>query len=250
MGDWVLEACVDSLESARNAARGGATRLELCSGLVVGGLTPSLSLFEAVREETGLPVNVLIRPRFGDFLYTEDEGRIMCRDIQRFCAGGANAVVIGALRPDGDLDRRLMEDMISAAGGSRVTLHRAFDVCRDPEAAMEESFRMGVDAILTSGQAASAWEGRELIARLLDRAAGRGEILIGGGVGAETIRSMRAFCPAARCFHMSGKEVLDSGMVHRNPRVSMGLPGISEFQLWRTGESAVREAVKALEEDI
>ncbi len=246
-GGAVLEACVDSLESALAAARGGADRLELCSGLVVGGLTPSLALFDAVREAAGLPVNVLIRPRFGDFLYTPGELRIMCRDVETFRARGANAVVIGALRPDGRLDQAAMGELIAAAGGGRITLHRAFDVCRDPVETLEEALALGVDTVLTSGQAASAWEGRDCIARLLALAGDRGDILIGGGVNAGTIRKMRDFCPAARCFHMSGKKVLDSGMVYRNPRVAMGLPGISEFQVWRTSEFAVREAAEALE---
>ena len=250
MARRVLEVCVDSLESALAAQRGGADRLELCSGLVVGGLTPSLALFDAVGEATGLPVNVLLRPRFGDFLYTPGEVGIMCRDAETFAARGANAVVIGVLCADGRLDRGAMGELIAAAGRCRVTLHRAFDVCRDPMETLEEALELGVDTVLTSGQEASAWEGRALIGALLDRAGDRGDILIGGGVGASAIRDFRRLYPAARCFHMSGKEVLDSAMTYRNPRVSMGLPGVSEFQVWRTSETAVREAANALKEAI
>ena len=246
----VLEVCVDSLESALAAKRGGADRLELCSGLVVGGLTPSPALFDAVRERTGLPVNVLIRPRFGDFLYTGGEVGIMARDMELFAARGANGLVTGALRPDGSLDRGAMGELLAAAGHCRVTLHRAFDVCWDPRETMELAFELGVDTVLTSGQQADAWTGRDLIAELLDRAEGRGDILIGGGVNAAVIRDFRRGLPLARCFHMSGKEVLESGMTFRNPRVSMGLPGISEFQVWRTGEDAVRRAAAALRESI
>jgi len=246
----ILEVCVDSLESALAAKQGGADRLELCSGLVVGGLTPSPALFDAVREETGLPVNVLIRPRFGDFLYTSGELEIMARDMAYFAQRGASGLVTGALRPDGRLDRGAMGELLAAAGGRPVTLHRAFDVCRDPRETMELAFALGVGTILTSGQQADAWTGRDLIGELLDRAEGRGDILIGGGMNATVIRDFRRSLPLARCFHMSGKEVLDSGMTFRNPRVSMGLPGISEFQVWRTGEDAVREAAKALKKDI
>lgn len=246
MARYILEACVDSVESAQAAARGGADRLELCANLVIGGTTPTPALFRAAREAVSLPIHVLIRPRFGDFLYTPAERAIMVREVESFAALGADAVVIGALRPDGTLDRAVMEELIAAAGGRKVTLHRAFDVCRDPREALEEAVSLGVDTILTSGQAPSAWEGRAVIADLLQRAGDRVEILIGGGVSAGTIRDLRELCPAARSFHLSGKKVLDSGMRYRNPAVSMGLPGISEFQVWRTDEEAIRSAALAL----
>lgn len=247
MPPYVLEACVDSVESAKAAAAGGATRLELCANLIIGGTTPGLPLFDAVRAAVDLPVNVLIRPRFGDFLYNRAEYDMMCREIEAFSRRGANAVVIGALRPDGSLDREKIAGLIAAASGVHITLHRAFDVCRDPLETLEEAIGLGVDTILTSGQERSAWEGRELIGTLLDRAAGRADILIGGGVSAPVIRNFRGLYLAARCFHLSGKQVLDSGMTYRNPRVSMGLPGISEFQVWRTDENAIRQAANALE---
>lgn len=248
MEAYILEACVDSVESALAAARGGATRLELCANLVIGGTTPPLSLFDGVREAVDLPVNVLVRPRFGDFLYTDAEYAMMCRDIETFAARGANGAVIGALCPDGTLDREKMAGMIRAAAGVRVTLHRAFDVCRDPERTLEEALSLGVDAILTSGQRSSAWAGRGQIGALLEQAAGRADILIGGGVDEQVIRDFRREFPTARAFHLSGKTVLDSGMTYRNPEVSMGLPGISEFQVWRTGEEKIRRAAEALRE--
>lgn len=246
MPQYILEACVDSVESAVAAAQGGATRLELCANLIIGGTTPSPVLFGAVRDASGLPVNVLIRPRFGDFLYTDAEYSVMCREIEQFAARGANAVVIGALCPDGSLDCEKMAGMIRAADGMNITLHRAFDVCRDPERTLEEAVSLGVDTILTSGQQACAWAGRDCIGRLLEQSAGRVEILIGGGVGAQMIRDFRRAVPASRAFHLSGKSVLDSGMVFRNRAVSMGLPGISEFQVWRTDEEAIRQAAEAL----
>ena len=242
-----LEVCVDSVESALAAARGGATRLELCANLILGGTTPGPALFDAVREATGLPVNVLIRPRFGDFLYTDWEYRMMCREAKAFARRGANAVVTGALLPDGSLDSEKMKGLIDAADGISITLHRAFDVCRDPMETLEQAAGLGVDTILTSGQQADAWTGRALIGQLL--AAGRAKILIGGGVNAAVIRDFRRLWPEAEAFHLSGKQVLESGMTYRNPAVSMGLPGISEYQLWRTSEDAVRLAAAALWED-
>lgn len=242
----VIEVCVDSVESALAARAGGADRLELCANLIIGGTTPTLPLFDAVRAATGLPVNVLIRPRFGDFLYTPAEHDIMCREVETFAARGANAVVIGALRADGSLDEERMRALIAAAGQCHITLHRAMDVSRDPEETLERAIALGVDTVLTSGGQASAWQGRETIARLLDRAGDRAQILVGGGVNAQVIRDLRREHPAACAFHLSGKRVLDSGMAFRNSEVNMGLPGISEFQVWRTDEGAVRAAVQAL----
>lgn len=242
----VIEVCVDSVESALAAQAGGADRLELCANLIIGGTTPTLPLFDAVRAATGLPVNVLIRPRFGDFLYTPAEHDIMCREVEAFAARGASAVVIGALRADGSLDEERMQALIAAAGQCRITLHRAIDVSRDPEETLEQAIALGVDTILTSGGRASAWQGRETIARLLDRAGDRAQLLVGGGVNAQIIRDLRREHPAACAFHLSGKRVLDSGMAFRNGEVNMGLPGISEFQIWRTDEGAVRAAVQAL----
>lgn len=246
MEKFVLEVCVDSVESAVAAARGGATRLELCANLIIGGTTPSFALFEAVRSAVNIPVNVLIRPRFGDFLYTDAEYDIMCREIEYFARNGANAVVIGALKADGTLDSEKMRGMIAAAKGCRVTMHRAFDVCSDPFVVLEEAIALGVDTILTSGQKANAWTGREMIGKLLQKAENRADILIGGGVNAAVVGDFRREYPLSRAFHLSGKTVLDSGMVYRNAEVSMGLPGISEFQVWRTEESAIRSAADVL----
>ena len=248
MGEYILEACVDSVESATAAVRGGATRLELCANLIIGGTTPTPALLEGVRQAVDLPVRALIRPRFGDFLYTQREYEIMRRDIALLAGRGADAFVFGALRPDGSLHREQMAGLMEAAGGRPVTLHRAFDVCRDPVATLDQAMELGVGTILTSGQAENAWAGRELIGQLLERAGGRADILIGGGVNAGVIRDFRREFPLARAFHLSGKQVLDSGMTWRNERVNMGLPGISEFQVWRTDEGTIRAAAQALEE--
>lgn len=246
---YILEACVDSVESAEAAARGGATRLELCANLILGGTTPSPALFDAVRQAVDLPVHVLIRPRFGDFLYTEAEYRIMCREAADFAARGANAVVTGALCPDGSLDTERMKGLIDGADGLPVTLHRAFDVCRDPLTVLEQAIGLGVDAVLTSGQQAGAWSGRALLQTLLAQAGDRADILIGGGVSAPVIRDLRRLLPEARAFHLSGKTVVDSGMTYRSQAVPMGLPGICEFQIWRTSEAAIRQAAEALREE-
>lgn len=152
MTSYLLECCVDSVESALAAARGGADRLELCAGLVIGGITPGLGLFEEVRERTGLPIRVLIRPRYGDFLYTDHEIAVMARDISLFREAGAEGVVIGCLAKDGSLCREQMKELMAAAQGMRVTLHRAFDLCADPRETYRQAGELGIDTILTSGQ--------------------------------------------------------------------------------------------------
>lgn len=244
MKNYVLEVCVDSVESAIAAKNGRATRLELCSDLIIGGTTPSMELFHMVKEKTGLPVHILIRPRFGDFLYSDYEYELMCRQIRSFVAEGADAVVIGSLNSDGSLNMEHMKGMIEVAGGRRITLHRAFDVAKDPLKVLEQARALGVNTILTSGQAQNCYEGRALIADLI-KESGNIEILIGGGVDVAVIeyfvREM-----SATSFHMSGKTVIPSGMEYRNEQVSMGLPGISEYQMWRTNEEAVYRAADML----
>ena len=139
----VLEVCTHSVESAVSAERGGAMRLELCANLMIGGTSPDEDLFRMVRERVSVPVRVLLRPRCGDFLYTESEFELLCRQVKRFAALGADGIVIGVLTPEGDLDEERMAKLISLAGGCGVTLHRAFDVCRDPFAALETAKRLG-----------------------------------------------------------------------------------------------------------
>ncbi len=163
MKRYLLEACVDSVESAVAAAENGADRLELCGNLVIGGTTPEGPLFELIRERCSTPINVLIRPRYGDFLYTEDEFAIICRSVKNFRAMGANGVVIGCLTPQGDLDLERMKRLCDLAGDIHVTLHRAFDMCREPEQALEEAITLGCRTILTSGQKISCLEGIELL---------------------------------------------------------------------------------------
>lgn len=242
----VLEVCVDSIESAEIAARGGATRLELCANLVIGGTSPDEDLFRMVRERVDIPVRVLLRPRFGDFLYSDAEYELLRRQVRRFAALGADGVVIGLLRPDGTLDEARMAELISLAGGCGVTLHRAFDVCRDPFEALEAARRLGVDTILTSGQQASCTEGAPLLAQLVAAAGGRPQILVGAGVSATVIRDLQPQTHAD-AFHLSAKRTLDSGMAFRRAGVPMGLPGMDEFTVWQCDEAAVRQARAALD---
>ena len=244
MSSFLLECCVDSVASALHAAQGGADRLELCSGLVIGGITPTLSLYDQVRLHTDLPVRVLIRPRFGDFLYNEEELSVLEGNIRAFRHAGAQGVVIGCLTADGALDLEAMKRLRDAAGDLSVTLHRAFDMCRDPFETLSQARQLGIDTILTSGQADACIHGIRLLRRLCEQAGSSLTILAGAGINADAVRLLLSRTPLT-AFHMSGKKVLPSAMRYRNPNVSMGLPGISEYELWQTDPEAVR-AVRRL----
>lgn len=243
---YILEVCADSVQSAVAAQEGGADRIELCSGLVIGGLSPSPALFKQIRKYTDLKIRILLRPRFGDFCYDDYEFQTLKEEVEMFRELGADGVVIGMLNPDGTLDMERMEVLVNAAGDIGITLHRAFDVCRDPYEALEQCVSLGIDTILTSGQKSSAWEGRGLLAELAEQAAGRVEILAGAGVNPGVIEKL-AGCTAVRAFHMSGKKVMDSRMEFRREGVPMGIPGFSEFEIWQTDREQVRRAVQVLQ---
>lgn len=250
----VLEVCVDSTASALAAKRGGADRLELCADLIVGGTTPSLTLVQQVRAETGLPVRALLRPRFGDFCYDSYELAQMEQLAAELVEAGADGIVTGVLTPEGALDEGAMRPIYAAArkaaekAGRPVacTLHRAFDVCADPFAALETARSMGLCTILTSGQAASAPQGAALLRQLTERAGKDVEILAGAGVSAQNIPVLAAQT-GVRAFHLSGKQVLQSRMTFRREGVPMGLPGFSEFEVWQTSEANIRAARQALD---
>lgn len=244
----ILEVCVDSLASAKAAMAGGADRLELCSALAVGGLSPYGELLEQIKATCPLPVRCLMRPRPGDFLYTEDEIQLMCAQIRHLRAAGADGFVVGALTPEGALDSRAMERMLDACGDKPVTLHRCIDVAADPARVYRTAAALGLDTVLTSGAAASCREGKATLASLLAlREELNGpEVLIGAGVNAAVIRELRAALPGARAFHMSGKTLRESGMRFRREGVPMGLPGLDEWHIQETDAEAVRAAKAAL----
>lgn len=245
----LIEGCVDSYESCAAACRGGADRLELCANLSIGGTTPSPAFFRQVKRDFSVPVHVLIRPRFGDFLYTREELAQMEEEIRMFRELGAGGVVFGALTPDGDLDMEAMARLMGCAGDMHVTLHRAFDMARDPLEALEDAVRLGCRTILTSGQARSAAEGKEVLRAVFRQAAGRLDIMAGSGVKRGNILEIHRYT-GIRTFHTTGRRgPVESGMRYRKEGVSMGLPSLSEYELWRTDEEEFRacgEIVHAL----
>lgn len=245
MKNYVLESCVDSAESAIEAKAGGATRFELCGNLIIGGTTPEYELLQQVKEETGLETRILMRPRFGDFAYSEYEITRMETQIRNFKKLGADGVVIGVLTKEGNLNIEAMKRLIHAADGMKITLHRAFDVCKDPMKTFEECKKLGIHTILTSGQEGNCLKGKKLLMQLLEMAGEDIEILIGAGVNASVIQEF-VKDTTAHAFHMSGKKVIPSVMEYRNERVNMGLPGISEYEIWRTSREEIQKAVEVL----
>ena len=183
MGRYFREACCPSAEAAGIAAKNGASRVELCESLEIGGVTPSQKMMEQVlKENPGLCVNVLVRPRGGDFIFSEDEIQTMLKDIRLCKSLGVNGVVIGALRPDGGVDIACMRRLIEEARPLSITFHRAFDECSDVRDCLEDVIALGCDRLLTSGHEKNALEGRFTIAELVKQAAGRIIIMAGCGV--------------------------------------------------------------------
>lgn len=243
-----LEVCIDSVESAIIAQAGGADRLEVCSNLVIGGTTPGVGQFKQIRKACDIELNVLIRPRFGDFLYTDAEFQMIAEDIRMFRDLGADGVAAGCLKADGSLDTDRMRHLREQAGPMQMTLHRASDVCRDPYQVLEEAVGLGIDTILTSGQAPDCIGGKPVLEKLIRQSAGRIEILVGSGVNAEVIRQLMEEIHAVS-FHMSGKTMISSGMAYRNRQIHMGIPGIGEFDIFRTDQEEIRRARLVLDQN-
>lgn len=186
----LIEAAVESLESALAAERAGANRIELCANLSVGGTTPSASLIAAVLDETNLPVFVMIRPRGGGFVYSDDEIDQMLRDIERARSTSAAGIVTGVLTPDARVDVERTGALVNAASGLPVTFHKAFDSTDNLPEALEQLIQIGVSRVLTSGGAPTALEGASAIADLVDRARDRIAIIAGGGVREHNVREL------------------------------------------------------------
>lgn len=222
-GPVIIEACVDSVESALAAAEGGAHRLELCDNLVEGGTTPSAGMIAVVRECLSLPLHVLVRPRGGDFLYTAAELQVMLRDIAVARDLGADGVVIGALTADGEIDEAFTRRLVDAARPLAVTFHRAFDFTRDLGASLATLVRMGVERVLTSGGAASALDGMDALAELVCRSEERVIILAGGGVTEENARAI-VERSGVREVHTRGAARVPSAMHFRRPGLLVGKP--------------------------
>ena len=227
-----LEICVDSVESAIAADEGGAQRVELCSALSEGGLTPSLGMLCAVRAAVKLGVYVMIRPRGGDFLYSKSEYAIMLDDIARVAECGADGVVFGLLTTHGEVDVESTARLVEAARPMEVTVHRAVDMSRDLNAAMEGAIQAGAHRILTSGAAPTALQGSAQISGLIRRAAGRIGVMVGGNVRPRNLAQLVAATGASQ-FHTALRTSVASPMEFRNPKLHLGNSGNAEYMRYQ-----------------
>lgn len=241
MPPFTLEICLDSIASVREAARGGAHRVELCDNLMEGGTTPSAGLIKRARAVCGgLGLQVMIRPRGGDFLYDDDEFAAMRHDVEVAGELGADGVVLGLLRPDGHVDTERTQRLIELARPMNVTFHRAFDVTPDAHRALADIIDLGCDRILTSGQQRSVLDGLPLIADLVREAQDRIIVMPGCGITPHNFTRIREGC-RAREYHLKLDAWLDSGMTYRAGGVPMGgVLSPAEFGRSVTDGDAVR----------
>ncbi|HEY9076576.1 MAG TPA: copper homeostasis protein CutC [Anaerolineaceae bacterium] len=242
----LFEACVDSVDAAVAAQAGGADRVELCADLLEGGCTPSPGTILLARQRLQIKMHVIIRPRGGDFCFSDVEFETMKLDIAFAKQAGADGVVIGILNPDGTVDEPRTRALIEAARPMSVTFHRAFDMTRDPFEALETLIRLGVDRVLTSGQEASVLEGLDLICELVQRAGDRITVMPGGGITERNIQKI-VTASGVKEVHAAALSSIDGKMQFRNPRCFMGgelRP--PEFALSITEPARINALVQAL----
>lgn len=242
-----LEVCIDNIESLHHAIAGGATRIELCSSLELGGLTPSYGFMQLAAELTTVPVYAMIRPRQGDFLYNDEEFEIMRRDIQAAHQAGLDGVVIGILTPNGEVHKPFATALCEYAQalGLGITFHRAFDQCRNPEQALEDVINLGCERILTSGLAPTAPLGCDVIKALVSQANGRIAIMAGAGVNADNVRALVEHTHVHEV-HLSGKSIRQSHMSYTANQNKMGAAHIDDFAIPITSKQAIASLVTAL----
>jgi len=238
-----FEVAVDSLESALIAQTCGAHRIELCADLGIGGITPSHAMIAIAKDRLSIPINVIIRPRRGDFLYTEAEFDIMCGDIEYAKSLGVNGVVIGVLQADGNIDIERTRELIEVARPLAVTFHRAFDMAVDPYQALDDLIELSIDTLLTSGQLSTAEQGLSVISELVKQADGRIKIMPGSGINPNNIKAIVEGSGASE-FHFSGKKSVASPMQYHNPNLSMGGKDVgSEYQLSYADADTIRAII-------
>lgn len=222
----ILEVCTATLESVIAAREGGAQRIELCSALSEDGLTPSYGMIKAAREVGPERLHVLIRPRAGNFVYSDIEAACMIDDIKMCRNLGVDGIVVGALTTDNDIDIPLCRKLIEAAEGMQITFHRAFDVCRNPLQALEQIIDLGCHRLLTSGQAPTAHEGIPLLKDLVTLSAGRIIIMPGAGVNEGNARQILE-ATGANEIHGSLRSPTPNGMETNASKVRATLSNIS-----------------------
>jgi copper homeostasis protein len=241
----LIEVCVEGIDGLVAAQEGGADRVELCAALIEGGITPSIGTVRQALAVAKIPFHVIVRPRGGDFLYSEREFGSMLDDVAALRDFGVAGVVVGCLRADGTIDEPRMAALAEAAGPLAVTCHRAFDMTRDPAEALEALVRCGVGRVLTSGQRDTAVEGADLLARLVRQAGGRIIVMACGGLDAGNIAGVLA-ATGVEEMHFAALKDVPSGMAYRNPNVGMGGTDLDrEYRNTVTDAEAVAATIAA-----
>ena len=241
----VIEVCADSVASAVAAERGGAQRVELCSDLLEGGVTPSAGLMELVRSTVSIGLHPIIRPRAGDFCYTSEEFDIMCRDVESAKAACADGVVFGILDPDGKVDLRRVRQLIELSRPLSVTFHRAFDLSADLFQSLEDVCSTGAERLLTSGGEQTCLQGVTAISRLVGLSRNRIRIMAGGSIGLDNAARIIERTGVTE-IHVSLGSPVTSPMVYRNPRISLGKAHGREYDRMQVVEENVRSLRQAI----
>jgi copper homeostasis protein len=246
MAHVLLEICCGSIDDAIEAEAGGADRVELCSALFLGGLTPSLGTIQEAKRRLKIPIMVMVRPRGGGFAYSEAELASMERDTQASVENGANGIVFGILQPDGRIDIPRCKKIRELVGKRQAVFHRAFDVTPDPFEALEQLVDLGITRVLSSGQKDSVPEGAELIKKLIERAGDRIEILPGGGIQLWNVKEMveRTGC---RQVHLTAWKTVSDTSMQARPAITFGgalYPPEDRYQI--TDAKLVRQLSKIL----
>ena len=242
----IIEVCVDSMESALAAEKGGANRIELCDNLMGGGTTPSMGMIKLAREYLNIDINIMIRPRSGDFCYSPLEFEIIKQDIECAKKYGMNGIVVGILKPNGDIDIERMKELIELSKPLKVTFHRAFDMTKDPFETLDTLIELGVERVLTSGGQNKAIDGIDLIKELVNKANGKIIIMPGAGINEENIEYIIK-TTAVEEIHLSAKKKVESTMEYRNHNVNMGGSMVTpEYDNYFTCEDTVRNIIKIL----
>lgn len=241
-----LEICVDTLASVQVCARAGADRIELCAGLVEGGTTPSIGFLHSARRMFPGKIMVMLRPRAGDFVYSDDEFGLMLHEIDFLRRAGADGIVCGMLTPDGAIDHERLKLIIARASGLDLTFHRAFDVSRDLSEALEALIACGVPRVLTSGGQPHVMDGLDCLTLLAKQAAGRICLLPGGGVKPEFIPEILRRTGVSEV-HLSARVAVASPMLYRRPDIPMGAATVpDEYARKTASEKIIRAALQAL----
>lgn len=231
-----VEICCGHLESARTAIKAGAKRLELCSALPLGGLTPSPSFIRQIKAENNTPLMVLIRPREGHFYYSQQEKYLYLAEINTSIMAGADGLVVGALTADREIDLPFLKEILAHTNGLPITFHRAFDFVNEPFIALQQLIDLGIERLLTSGQQPNAWAGKELIKSLTQKANDQIIVMPGAGINMDNIKELTAFC-GSREVHLSAKKTI--------PQAKMStLNEPFDVDYWTADENIIRNVTQ------